>query len=149
MNEIFMIFLSLSLSGSLVALFLFLLKPLFKDSLSKTWQYYILLIVILRLLVPFGPETSLVGMIFKQTGSYAYIENIPAVNEPENTYTTQTLPMGTPPKPENDATSPDYLRSAGEMAIDMIWLGWLSPALAAPMLVGFFSFCYRSAGYTS
>jgi len=129
MNEVFMIFVSLSLSGSLIALLLFLLKPLFKDRLSKTWQYYILLIVILRLLVPFGPEVSLVGIIFNQAGSYAYTENVPAVNLPEINYAPQTLPMETPPKPESNVNTPDYLRSDVQMAIDLVWLGWLVPAL--------------------
>ena len=120
MNEILMTFLSLSLSGSLVAMLLFLLKPLFKDRLSKTWQYYVLLIVILRLLVPFGPDTSLVGMIFNQAGSYAYTE-VPAVNVPETDYALQPLPVETPPRPESNANS-DHLKSAGQMAINLLWL---------------------------
>ena len=129
MNEIFMIFLSLSLSGSLIAGLLFLLKPLFKDRLSKTWQYYILLIVILRLLVPLGPETSLVGTIFKQAGSRAYTENTSAVNMPEINLTSQTMPKKIQQRPEDNANSMDYLRSAGETAINLLWLGWLVPAL--------------------
>jgi|GEM_PF-5073956 len=121
MNELLMTFLSLSLSGSLVAMLLFLLKPLFKDRLSKTWQYYVLLIVILRLLVPFGPDTSLVGMIFNQAESYAYTNNVPAVNMPETDYALQPLPMETPPRPESNANS-DHLKSAGQMAINLLWL---------------------------
>jgi len=120
MNEILMIFLSLSLSGSLVTMILFLLKPLYKDRLSKTWQYYVLLIVILRLLVPFGPEISLVGMIFNQAQSYAYIGNVPAVNVPEAGYALQQLPVETPSIPD-DTANIGNLKSIGQMAINLLW----------------------------
>lgn len=49
MNELLKILLSLSLSGTLLILVLFLGKPLIKNRLSKAWQYYIWLIVIARL----------------------------------------------------------------------------------------------------
>lgn len=63
MNELLKVFLSLSLSGTLLIIVLLALKPLLKHIFSKQWQYYIWLIVILRLLLPFSPETSLVGNI--------------------------------------------------------------------------------------
>lgn len=34
-------------------------KRLLQDKVSRQWQYYIWLIVILRLLLPFGPERTL------------------------------------------------------------------------------------------
>lgn len=66
MNEILKIVLSLSLSGSLLILVLLLCKPLFRNRISKRWQYYIWLVVIARLLLPFTPETSPVGTLFHQ-----------------------------------------------------------------------------------
>lgn len=80
MNEVFLVFLSLSLSGSLIALLLLLLKPIIKNHLSKTWQYYIFLIVIIRFLLPFGPNTSLMGMVFNQARDYVVAEDNPAAN---------------------------------------------------------------------
>lgn len=65
MNELLKIILSLSLSGALLILLLLLCKPLVKGKLSKRWQYYIWLIVVARLLLPFAPETNLMGMIFR------------------------------------------------------------------------------------
>lgn len=65
MSEGIKILLSLSLSGTLLTLILFLFKYVYKNKLSKRWQYYIWLIVIVRLLVPFTPETSFVGNLFK------------------------------------------------------------------------------------
>ena len=61
MNDVLFLFLSLSVSGSIIALILLALKSLIKDRLSQTWQYYIWLIVILRFLLPFTPEVSIVG----------------------------------------------------------------------------------------
>ena len=66
MNEILKIVLSLSLSGSLLILVLLLCKPLFRNRISKRWQYYIWLVVIARLLLPFTPETSPVSTLFPQ-----------------------------------------------------------------------------------
>ena len=57
--------LSLSLSGSILILILFLCKPLFQSKMSKAWQYYIWLAVIARLLLPFAPEHNLVGSLFR------------------------------------------------------------------------------------
>lgn len=52
MNEILKLFLSLSVSGSIIALVLFAIKPLTKNRLSKRWQYYIWLVVILLGVAP-------------------------------------------------------------------------------------------------
>ncbi len=52
MSEFIKVLLSLSFSGSLLLLFLLLFKPLYKHTFSKTWQYYIYLIVALRFLLP-------------------------------------------------------------------------------------------------
>lgn len=58
--------LSLSLSGTLLILLLLLFCPLYRNRLSKRWQYYIWLLVIARLLLPITPEASLVGNLFRQ-----------------------------------------------------------------------------------
>lgn len=64
MNDVLRVFLSLSLSGSLMIILLFFFRHLWKDKISRQWQYYIWLIVIARLLLPFTPETNLMGKIF-------------------------------------------------------------------------------------
>lgn len=69
MKQVLFLVLSLSLSGSILALVLLALKPLVKDRLSKTWQYYLWLIVILRLLLPFTPQTSIMGELFRKAQS--------------------------------------------------------------------------------
>lgn len=66
MNELLKIILSLSLSGTILILFLLFLRPLYQNRLSKRWQYYIWLLVIVRLLLPLTPGTSVTGTLFRQ-----------------------------------------------------------------------------------
>lgn len=67
-NVIFLIFrtvLFMSVSGSLFILILLLGKRFFKNTFSRQWQYYVWLIVVLRLLLPFGPEINLMGSVYQ------------------------------------------------------------------------------------
>ena len=57
MNNLFTLCLSLSLSGTLLAFALVLLRPILRQ-FSKRWNYYIWLLVLMRMLLPFGPETK-------------------------------------------------------------------------------------------
>ncbi len=64
MNDVMRMVLSLSLSGTLLIFVLFLCKPFYKNRISRRWQYYIWLVVIARLLIPFAPRQNLMGMMF-------------------------------------------------------------------------------------
>ena len=64
MSEFFKVALSLSLSGSLLIVIIILCCRLFGNRLSKRWQYYIWLVVVLRLLIPLSPEVSIFGAAF-------------------------------------------------------------------------------------
>lgn len=64
MNELLKLVLSLSLSGSILALIIFAIKPLIKNKLSKTIQYYIWVIVLFRLILPFSFEESAMNKVF-------------------------------------------------------------------------------------
>ena len=66
MNEVLKVLLSLSISGTLLVLILFFSRPLFKNKISKAWQYYIWLVVIARFFLPFAPETNLMRNVFQQ-----------------------------------------------------------------------------------
>lgn len=63
MRQLFMIILSLSLSGTLVGLLILALHPLTEKYFSKRWNYYIWLLVVLRLLIPFHFETNFLAKI--------------------------------------------------------------------------------------
>ncbi len=64
MNETIKLLLSLSLSGSILAIIIYAMKPFIKHKLSKTIQYYIWMVVLLRLVLPFSFETSIMNEIF-------------------------------------------------------------------------------------
>lgn len=65
MNEIFKMVLSLSVSGGLLILLLLAFKKRWRARASLRWQYYVWLVVLARLLVPFAPEANLVGGAFR------------------------------------------------------------------------------------
>ena len=64
--NILLTILSLTFSGSIFIVILFLCKPLYVERLSKRWQYYIWLIVIVRLLLPLSLEVNFVGNAFNE-----------------------------------------------------------------------------------
>ena len=84
MNELLKTILSLSLSGSFLILILLLCRPIVRDRLSKQWQYYIWLVVISRLLLPFTPEASLVGNLFQHVGAAAVLTDADSYAEPND-----------------------------------------------------------------
>ena len=65
MNTILKQFLSMSCFGGLMILLLLLCTRIFRQKISRQWQYYVWLIVILRLLLPFEPEINLSGEILQ------------------------------------------------------------------------------------
>lgn len=65
MNTVLKIFLSMSISGTLLIFVLLLVKKVWQDKISRQWQYYIWLIVILRLILPFAPEANLMRTIYQ------------------------------------------------------------------------------------
>ncbi|MCM1253395.1 MAG: hypothetical protein NC321_11290 [Clostridium sp.] len=66
MNEFIKILLSLSVSGTFLLLMILGLKPLYKNRFSRRWQYYIWIIAALRFLLPFTPDTTIVGSLFER-----------------------------------------------------------------------------------
>lgn len=68
MSRLLFFYLGCSLSASFLMILLFLGKPLWKNRLSKTWQYYIWLLVIVRLLIPFSPTPGMIGQTLGAIG---------------------------------------------------------------------------------
>ena len=79
MNEFIKILLSLSVSGALLLLLILGLKPLYKNKFSKRWQYYIWIVVALRFLLPFTPDTTIVGSLFEKFDTAAITNEIPTI----------------------------------------------------------------------
>ncbi len=74
-NNIFKTLLSLSISGGFIALILIALKPFFKNKFSNTWYYYIWLIVILRLTIPYSPSIDIYNLKNKTSNIIVTNEN--------------------------------------------------------------------------
>ncbi len=72
MNEILKLYISISILSSVLIAILLLFKPLYKDKLSKTWQYYIWLIIIIRLVIPFSLEVESVNEAVYKLENYFY-----------------------------------------------------------------------------
>lgn len=68
MSEMIKLILSLSISGSILAAIIFAVKPLIKDRMTKSVQYYIWLVVLLRLVIPFSMEASIMNRVFYSDG---------------------------------------------------------------------------------
>lgn len=98
MDDLFLLWLSLSLSGSLVALALVLLRPILRR-FRKTWQYYLWLLVLLRLLLPFSPGGGIVGGLFHQMETQLGTQSEAAGPAPQSSFPDSTQ-VPTPPHSE-------------------------------------------------
>lgn len=83
MNETINLILSLSLSGSILAILIFAIKPLIKNKFSKSVQYYIWLVVLLRLIIPFSFEGSIMNGLFYTGGTPAAV-SVNTAGEPDS-----------------------------------------------------------------
>lgn len=133
MNAVLKIFLSMSVSGGLLILVLLLGKHFWQDKISRQWQYYIWLVVVLRLLLPFGPEVNLLGKIYRavdqaitqaaplpsQRPAINPSGNIlvPAVDLEQNNENVNSL--------SEDLTAVRPLQDIGTLFINHVWLAWL------------------------
>ena len=98
MNEFIKVLLSLSVSGALLLLLVWGLKPLYKSKFSKRWQYYIWIVVALRFLLPFTPDTTIVGSLFEKFDTAAITNEItisPNVPVPVDTGNSKAEPIQT------------------------------------------------------
>lgn len=63
MGEVFWLFFSASLAASVLIVILLAGRGIWKRNFSQSWQYYIWLLVVLRLLIPFSPVLGITGRI--------------------------------------------------------------------------------------
>ena len=138
MNVALKIFLSMSFSGGLLILALLLGKRFLKDKISRQWQYYIWLIVLLRLLLPFGPEVSLMGKAYQAVDqAISPAAPLPLQQQPSpNASGGNFIPaVGTEQhnelvnSPADDITTVHPFQNIGIMLINYIWLVCLVVAL--------------------
>jgi beta-lactamase regulating signal transducer with metallopeptidase domain len=147
MNALMVTIISLSLSGSIFIAILFLCKPLYRERLSKSWQYYVWLIVVMRLLFPISMDVNIIGNLFngiRQTHAVTYVTNIESTrttnitiaNNEGQTITpaipgiTIDLPYGEVGFHENQAASSYQIADIIRMIWSNLWLVWLIVAVA-------------------
>lgn len=136
MRSLFKSVFSLSVSGTLLIILLFLLKPLFRDRISKRWQYYMWLVVIVRLLVPFTlPESPVNALFQKADRAIVQITAVSGENETDEPHVM--------PEREDAAKDHDSYRAENETSnvisrpssintaavFRYLWLVWLAGAL--------------------
>ncbi len=137
MNAVFKIFLSMSFSGGLLILSLLLGKRFLKNKISRQWQYYIWIAVVLRLLLPFGPEVSLLGKTYQAVGqAVTQTAFSPQQQPPVNTLEGTPAPAAilepdieTANSPEEDGEAVRLFRDIGALLINHAGLIWLAAAL--------------------
>ncbi len=142
MNTVFKIFLSMSFSGGLLIFVLLLGKPFLKNRISRQWQYYIWLAVVLRLLLPFESEVNLLGKAYqavdqKITQITPLLQQKNALNIPgeapaladdlEQKFETNNNENGN--SPAEDVTVIHPLHDMGMLLINHVWLVWVVVAL--------------------
>jgi len=137
MNAVLKIFLSMSFSGSLLILALLLGKQILKNKISRQWQYYIWLVVVLRLLLPFGPEVSLLGKTYQAadqaiTQAAPLPSQQPAINTPGNALAPAVdldKNNETVNSPAENLTTAHPLQEIWGLLANHIWLVWLVVAM--------------------
>lgn len=137
MNDFFRLILSMSLSGSILVLFLFAVMPLTRERFPRAWQYYIWLVVVLRLLIPYSPDVSLVGSLFDKAGevfSQQTISSIPAAADAETAENRVEQAPASGSKEQTISHQPvekadNYLKYAWMVWISGVFLGFVFKAL--------------------
>lgn len=147
MNEILKLVLSLSLSGSILALMMFLIKPFIRNKVSKMVQYYLWIVVVVRLVLPFSFEGSVMNNIF-------YKDQPPGVPRTESTGWSMELgssgivnSISLPNVERNVATGiygydPDHSRYLNDLFNQYLIYIWIFGAIVAfsANIIGFASF---------
>ncbi|SHJ35051.1 M56 family metallopeptidase [Lutispora thermophila] len=135
MNNLLKIVFSLSISGSILILTLFLFKPLLKTKISKRWQYYIWLVVIARLTLPLSPEASPVGSMVRNI-NYKVVQTFIQPDVKENTnqlYQTEiqknVAEINFTPKFNTLTPADQNYGSILSIITENLWLIWLTGVL--------------------
>lgn len=129
MNEVFKTAVSLSVSGTLLMALLFLIRMASKKWTSKRWRYYIWLLVIARLLLPFSPQTSIVGNAFEQTAAYAQQMKWQTQEDKPPLFVIPEPAQEESQAAQMDSTTSVALQNAFESLMQNLWAVWLIVAL--------------------
>jgi beta-lactamase regulating signal transducer with metallopeptidase domain len=126
MNETVKLILSLSLSGSILAGLLLAVKLLINNRVSKAFQYYIWLLVLLRLVLPFSFEESLMNRAFYPAEPPVTISSSAVVNENQGN-TSLSTDLSVTRKVETGAynNDSDHTRYFNDLLSQVAFYVWL------------------------
>lgn len=137
MSELFRVVLSLSLSGSVLILAALLCNALLRNRLSKRFQYYIWLVVVARLLLPFAPEQSILPALWQQDAPAQHQLTGPQDVQEPSTASAEPTQEAQPPtlyEPQmSQAPEVGVWRDVWNFVQSYIWMLWL--AVAAGLLI--------------
>ena len=122
MNEIVWLLLSLSVSGSILAIIIFAIKPFIRHKLPKSIQYCIWIVVLLRLILPISFDESIMNQVFY--GDQATLITSPQGEENPNTsfiwpHVQENVSNGTY---NNDTDHSRYFSDLFNQYLFYIWL---------------------------
>lgn len=141
MNGVFALVLSMSVAGSVLAAGVLLADKIGRKKTTRRWQYYIWLVVIVRLLIPFGPEMTVVSRTFDAIpGQYGVVSAKAPQTDENASVQTASLPAAAYPL----AASQSPAQQGGEKAaadkteeeenpfkwLEYIWIVWVIGAVA-------------------
>ncbi|MCE3201095.1 M56 family metallopeptidase [Paenibacillus sonchi] len=135
MNVVLITILSLSLSGSILALIMLGIKPFVKKRLSQTWQYYIWLVVIFRFLLPFTPEVTLIGGLSAHFQNMAVMSAEMDEKKPVEGNGANLADQSADPLPvtnqvlQNTGTETSTKPTYWNDILNNLWVIWLAAAL--------------------
>jgi beta-lactamase regulating signal transducer with metallopeptidase domain len=145
MSDFMRTLISMSLSGTIVAVVLVALKPLVTKRLSRTWQYYVWLIVLLRLLLPLSPTITITGNVLPgttYTNMSPVVTSAPVTTTPAGTTPATSTPTGQPatPKQTTPHTTPADANGGAARSVSALLLMIWAIGASAVMV-------YNIAGY--
>jgi bla regulator protein BlaR1 len=123
MENIFNAVLITSAYAAIVGLIIVLVKGLLKNKLNAKWQYLIWIILILKLLVPFGPESTY--SLFNAVPEISYsstsnLDNNTIYSDRLNTSANVIVPKE---EPANIEVNPERATSLRQNLIPYVWAG--------------------------
>lgn len=143
LGELFRLVVSLSIMGSVLALGIGLIKLFFRQKLSANWHYYIWFLLIVRLLIPFSPQSTLSVFNVLPHGMPALslpqiLNEAPSTLPPSKSVTTPPTSMvGNTPTVDQttNASSPTGGIEVNYTTLGIVWISGVSVILLYLVLV--------------
>lgn len=120
MRNIFDTIISMSICASILAVFVFILKPFLQNRISKNCQYYIWIIFVIKLIIPISIGIDITGYIFER------LEYKDKINSVSSDYSTE---YNLSQKDDIDYYSKNIVESNPIKYIDIVlsnlWIVWI------------------------